>query len=59
MFDEAQGCTILSGDVIIRHLAEQLKPEYVVFIVSFGNERKFSFKIFFHAFVVDTCMNIH
>lgn len=29
-----QGCTILSGDVIIRHLAEQLKPEYVVFLVS-------------------------
>ena len=30
-----QGCTILSGDVIIRHLAAHLKPEYVVFLVSF------------------------
>lgn len=28
-----QGCTILSGDVIIRHLAAQFKPEYVVFLV--------------------------
>ncbi|XP_021910401.1 uncharacterized protein LOC110824151 [Carica papaya] len=27
-----QGCTILSGDVIIRHLAAHLKPEYVVFL---------------------------
>ena len=24
----------MSGDVIIRHLAAQLKPEYVVFLVS-------------------------
>ncbi|XP_062162041.1 isopentenyl phosphate kinase [Alnus glutinosa] len=32
VFDGLQGCTILSGDVIIRHLAEQLKPEYVVFL---------------------------
>lgn len=26
----------MSGDVIIRHLAEHLRPEYVVFLVSFG-----------------------
>lgn len=32
VLDEAQDCTILSGDVIIRHLAAQLKPEYVVFL---------------------------
>ncbi|CAK9308586.1 unnamed protein product [Citrullus colocynthis] len=32
VFDNSLGCTILSGDVIIRHLAEQLKPDYVVFL---------------------------
>ncbi|KAG5522428.1 hypothetical protein RHGRI_034567 [Rhododendron griersonianum] len=32
VLDTSQGCTILSGDVIIRHLAEQLKPEFVVFL---------------------------
>lgn len=32
VFDDIQDCTILSGDVIIRHLAEQLKPKYVVFL---------------------------
>ncbi|XP_019106055.1 isopentenyl phosphate kinase isoform X2 [Beta vulgaris subsp. vulgaris] len=32
VFDHSQGCTILSGDVMIRHLAEHLKPEYVVFL---------------------------
>ncbi|KAJ4823429.1 hypothetical protein Tsubulata_027728 [Turnera subulata] len=32
VLDCLQGCTILSGDVIIRHLAAQLKPEYVVFL---------------------------
>ncbi|PKI75506.1 hypothetical protein CRG98_004176 [Punica granatum] len=32
VLDEAQGCTILSGDVIIRYLAEHLKPDYVVFL---------------------------
>ncbi|XP_020533624.1 isopentenyl phosphate kinase isoform X2 [Jatropha curcas] len=32
VLDELQGCTILSGDVIIRHLAAYLKPEYVVFL---------------------------
>ncbi|WCJ22176.1 Isopentenyl phosphate kinase [Euphorbia peplus] len=32
VLDEIQGCTILSGDVIIRHLADFLKPEYVVFL---------------------------
>ncbi|CAI0394399.1 unnamed protein product [Linum tenue] len=30
-----KGCTILSGDVIIKHLAAYLKPEYVIFLVSF------------------------
>lgn len=29
-----QGCAILSGDVIIRHLAQLLRPQYVVFLVS-------------------------
>ncbi|KAK9107420.1 hypothetical protein Syun_023431 [Stephania yunnanensis] len=32
VLDNVQGCTILSGDVIIRHLAELLKPDYVVFL---------------------------
>ncbi|KAF3431530.1 hypothetical protein FNV43_RR26261 [Rhamnella rubrinervis] len=32
VLDNILGCTILSGDVIIRHLAEHLKPEYVVFL---------------------------
>lgn len=32
VLDHSLGCTILSGDVIIRHLAELLKPEYVVFL---------------------------
>ncbi|XP_058194618.1 isopentenyl phosphate kinase [Rhododendron vialii] len=32
VLDTSQGCTILSGDVIIRHLAELLKPEFVVFL---------------------------
>ncbi|KAF7124695.1 hypothetical protein RHSIM_Rhsim12G0133300 [Rhododendron simsii] len=32
VLDTSQGCTILSGDVIIRHLAEQLKPKFVVFL---------------------------
>ncbi|XP_059655779.1 isopentenyl phosphate kinase isoform X2 [Cornus florida] len=32
VLDGIQGCTILSGDVIIRYLAAQLKPEYVVFL---------------------------
>ncbi|XP_052184976.1 isopentenyl phosphate kinase isoform X3 [Diospyros lotus] len=32
VLDESQGCTILSGDVIIRHLAEHLKPEFIVFL---------------------------
>ncbi|XP_002512133.2 isopentenyl phosphate kinase isoform X1 [Ricinus communis] len=32
VLDEFQGCTILSGDVIIRHLAAYLKPESVVFL---------------------------
>lgn len=32
VFDSAQGCTILSGDVIIRQLAQELMPQYVVFL---------------------------
>ncbi|CAH8390141.1 unnamed protein product [Eruca vesicaria subsp. sativa] len=32
VLDNMLGCTILSGDVIIRHLADHLKPEYVVFL---------------------------
>ncbi|XP_068657440.1 isopentenyl phosphate kinase [Aristolochia californica] len=32
VFDNSLGCTILSGDVIIRHLSEQFKPDYVVFL---------------------------
>lgn len=32
VLDDLQGCTILSGDVIICHLAAYLKPEYVVFL---------------------------
>lgn len=35
VLDTSQGCTILSGDVIIRYLAEELKPEFVVFLVSY------------------------
>ncbi|KQK09894.1 uncharacterized protein LOC100832959 [Brachypodium distachyon] len=32
VFDELLDCTILSGDVIIRHLAQLLTPKYVVFL---------------------------
>ncbi|PWA35182.1 amino acid kinase family protein [Artemisia annua] len=32
VLDESLGCTILSGDVIISHLAAHLKPQYVVFL---------------------------
>ncbi|KAL8258321.1 hypothetical protein R6Q59_030362, partial [Mikania micrantha] len=32
VLDEALGCTILSGDVIISHLAAHLKPQFVVFL---------------------------
>ncbi|XP_010938803.1 isopentenyl phosphate kinase isoform X2 [Elaeis guineensis] len=32
VLDHLQDCTILSGDVIIRHLAQLLMPEYVVFL---------------------------
>ncbi|KAH1261102.1 Isopentenyl phosphate kinase [Glycine max] len=32
VLDEIQGCTILSGDVIISHLAAYSKPIYVVFL---------------------------
>ncbi|KAI4314115.1 hypothetical protein L6164_027051 [Bauhinia variegata] len=32
VLDETQGCAILSGDVIISHLAAHSKPEFVVFL---------------------------
>nr|QEV81829.1 Isopentenyl phosphate kinase [Prunella vulgaris] len=32
VLDSSLGCTILSGDVIIHHLAEHLRPVYVVFL---------------------------
>ncbi|KAK9276019.1 hypothetical protein L1049_005550 [Liquidambar formosana] len=32
VLDDSLGCTILSGDVIIRQLAAELKPEYIVFL---------------------------
>ncbi|KAF4368212.1 hypothetical protein F8388_022845 [Cannabis sativa] len=32
VLDDELGCTILSGDVIIRHLAAHFKPEFVVFM---------------------------
>ncbi|XP_071690829.1 isopentenyl phosphate kinase isoform X2 [Rutidosis leptorrhynchoides] len=32
VLDESLGCTILSGDVIISHLAAHLKPQFVVFL---------------------------
>ncbi|CAI0462984.1 unnamed protein product, partial [Linum tenue] len=32
VLDSQLGCTILSGDVIIKHLAAYLKPEYVIFL---------------------------
>ncbi|RYR09382.1 hypothetical protein Ahy_B05g077686 isoform C [Arachis hypogaea] len=32
VFDDIQGCSILSGDVIISHLAAYSKPKYVVFM---------------------------
>ncbi|POO03459.1 Aspartate/glutamate/uridylate kinase [Trema orientale] len=32
VLDNSLGCTILSGDVIIRHLAVHFKPDYVVFL---------------------------
>ncbi|KAG6399910.1 hypothetical protein SASPL_141395 [Salvia splendens] len=32
VLDTSLGCTILSGDVIISHLAEHLRPDYVVFL---------------------------
>ncbi|XP_040381934.1 isopentenyl phosphate kinase isoform X2 [Oryza brachyantha] len=32
VLDELLDCTILSGDVIIRHLAQLLNPKYVVFL---------------------------
>ncbi|KAI5064826.1 hypothetical protein GOP47_0019521 [Adiantum capillus-veneris] len=32
VFDSAQGCTILSGDVVLRKLAQDLKPLHTVFL---------------------------
>nr|XP_043635700.1 isopentenyl phosphate kinase [Erigeron canadensis] len=32
VLDESLGCTILSGDVIISHLAAHLRPQFVVFL---------------------------
>ncbi|KAM7464478.1 hypothetical protein LguiA_032599 [Lonicera macranthoides] len=32
VLDSSLDCTILSGDVIIRHLAAEVKPEFVVFL---------------------------
>lgn len=40
-----QDCTILSGDVIIRHLAQLLTPKYVVFLVLLPSLRFHGFKI--------------
>jgi hypothetical protein len=40
-----QDCTILSGDVIIRHLAQLLGPKYVVFLVLLPS-------LFFHGFKI-------
>ncbi|KAL3677734.1 hypothetical protein R1sor_020690 [Riccia sorocarpa] len=34
VLDSGQGCAILSGDVIIRQLAETLKPSFVVFLTN-------------------------
>ncbi|MEW5301103.1 MAG: hypothetical protein WDW36_003983 [Sanguina aurantia] len=32
VLDSALGCTVLSGDTIVKHLAEGLRPSYVVFL---------------------------
>lgn len=34
VFDSVQGCTILSGDVVLRKLAEDLKPTHAVFLTN-------------------------
>jgi isopentenyl phosphate kinase len=34
VLDSSQGCTILSGDVIVSRLAQVVKPTFVVFLVS-------------------------
>ncbi|KAL2641769.1 hypothetical protein R1flu_009356 [Riccia fluitans] len=34
VLDSVQGCAILSGDVIVRQLAQTLKPSYVVFLTN-------------------------
>jgi isopentenyl phosphate kinase len=37
VLDSAEGCSILSGDLIVRQLAKGLKPSFVVFLVSCPN----------------------
>ncbi|EFJ50261.1 hypothetical protein VOLCADRAFT_89200 [Volvox carteri f. nagariensis] len=34
VLDEQLGCTILSGDTLVRDLAERLRPQYVVFLTN-------------------------
>lgn len=34
VFDSNQGCTILSGDVVLRKLAQELKPTHAVFLTN-------------------------
>lgn len=36
VLDSKMGCTILSGDVVVRHLAAELRPEFVVFLTNVG-----------------------
>ncbi|MCO5605837.1 hypothetical protein L7F22_060021 [Adiantum nelumboides] len=38
VFDSAQGCTILSGDVVLRKLAQDLKPLHTVFLEHYEEE---------------------
>lgn len=46
VLDDVQGCTILSGDVIMRHLAAYMKPDYVVFLVSSVNDEFHSMHLY-------------
>lgn len=34
VFDDRLGCTILSGDTIMKHLAKEMAPEYAVFLTN-------------------------
>uniref|UniRef100_A0A803MNK0 Isopentenyl phosphate kinase n=1 Tax=Chenopodium quinoa TaxID=63459 RepID=A0A803MNK0_CHEQI len=45
VLDHSQGCTILSGDVIIRHIAEILKPKYVVFLLLTAVDEEGSWRV--------------